>query len=67
MPSSQHTPSIAPYIQRKATTGNAYQAANVIAAIHQAGGLAVLAHPARYKRSRLRVNQPRGAIRHRRR
>lgn len=44
-------PSIAPYIQRKATTGDAYQAANVIAAIHQAGGLAVLAHPARYKRS----------------
>lgn len=44
-------PSIAPYIQRKATQGEDYQVANVIAAIHQAGGLAVLAHPARYKRS----------------
>lgn len=44
-------PSLAPYIQRKATQGENYQAANVIAAIHQAGGLAVLAHPARYKRS----------------
>lgn len=40
-----------PYLQRKATTGKDYQAANVIAAIHDAGGLAVLAHPARYKRS----------------
>ncbi len=46
----QH-PSLAPYIQRKTTQGEDYQAANVIAAIHQAGGLAVLAHPARYKRS----------------
>lgn len=44
-------PSLAPYLQRKATSGDDYQAANVIAAIHQAGGLAVLAHPARYKRS----------------
>ncbi len=44
-------PSLVPYIQRKATRGDDYQAANVIAAIHQARGLAVLAHPARYKRS----------------
>lgn len=44
-------PSLTPYLQRKATTGEVYQAARVIAAIHQAGGLAVLAHPARYKRS----------------
>lgn len=44
-------PSLAPYIQRKAATGNNYQAASVIAALQQAGGLAVLAHPARYKRS----------------
>ncbi len=44
-------PSLAPYIQRHAANGDDYQAANVIAAIHQAGGLAVLAHPARYKRS----------------
>ncbi|MUL35885.1 PHP domain-containing protein [Gloeocapsopsis dulcis] len=43
--------SIAPYLQRKTTVGKIYQAENVIAAIHQAGGLAVLAHPARYKRS----------------
>lgn len=46
----QHS-SIRNYIQKKATTGEEYQAANVIGAIHQAGGLAVLAHPARYKRS----------------
>ncbi|MBW4555461.1 MAG: PHP domain-containing protein [Trichormus sp. ATA11-4-KO1] len=43
--------SIKPYLQRKATTGQEYQATNVIAAIHDAGGLAVLAHPARYRRS----------------
>lgn len=40
-----------PYLQRRTTTGEDYRAANVIAAIHQAGGLAILAHPARYKRS----------------
>lgn len=39
------------YIQRRITTGTDYQAANVIAAIHEAGGLAVLAHPARYRRN----------------
>lgn len=44
-------PSMKPYIQRKITTGEEYQAANVIAAIQKAGGLAVLAHPARYRRS----------------
>ena len=44
-------PCLAPYLQRHAARGEDYQAANVIAAIHQAGGLAVLAHPARYKRS----------------
>ncbi|WP_414529364.1 PHP domain-containing protein [Nodularia chucula] len=43
--------SMKPYVQRKPTTGKDYQANNVIAAIHEAGGLAVLAHPARYKRS----------------
>ncbi|WP_341528204.1 PHP domain-containing protein [Nostoc sp. UHCC 0302] len=43
--------SIKPYLQRKVNTGQEYQIANVIAAIHDAGGLAVLAHPARYKRS----------------
>ncbi|WP_017314809.1 PHP domain-containing protein [Mastigocladopsis repens] len=46
----QHS-SMKPYIQRKITTGEEYQAGNIIAAIQQAGGLAVLAHPARYKRS----------------
>lgn len=40
-----------PYLQRHAVTGEAYLAASVIGAIHEAGGLAVLAHPARYKRS----------------
>ncbi|MBG1239751.1 PHP domain-containing protein [Nostoc sp. NZL] len=44
-------PSMKPYLQRRATIGEEYQASNVIAAIHDAGGLAVLAHPARYKRS----------------
>ncbi|WP_392532330.1 PHP domain-containing protein [Nostoc sp. C117] len=44
-------PSIKPYVQRRPTIGKEYQASNVIAAIHEAGGLAVLAHPARYKRS----------------
>ncbi len=46
-------PSIKFYLQRKIATGSEYQINNVIAAIHQAGGLAVLAHPARYKRSHL--------------
>lgn len=44
-------PSLKPYLKSKTATGDDYQAAHVIAAIHQAGGLAVLAHPARYKRS----------------
>jgi predicted metal-dependent phosphoesterase TrpH len=42
---------IAPYLKGSAPTGEAAQAVNVISAIHQAGGLAVLAHPARYRRS----------------
>lgn len=44
-------PSIKPYIQRRILTGEDYEAKNVIAAIHQAGGIAVLAHPARYRKS----------------
>jgi predicted metal-dependent phosphoesterase TrpH len=44
-----------PYLQSHVTTGRDYQAANVIAAIHDAGGLAVLAHPARYRRSHLEL------------
>jgi hypothetical protein len=43
--------SIRPYIQRKIACDQEYEASNVISAIHQAGGLAVLAHPVRYKRS----------------
>ncbi|MEB3336413.1 MAG: PHP domain-containing protein [Leptolyngbyaceae bacterium] len=40
-----------PYLQRATATGSDYQAENVISALHEAGGLAVLAHPARYRRS----------------
>lgn len=43
-------PSMKPYIQRRCVTGDDYEAQNVIAAIHEASGLAVLAHPARYRR-----------------
>jgi predicted metal-dependent phosphoesterase TrpH len=39
-----------PYLQGKTTAGLDYQCTSVINAIHQAGGLAVLAHPARYRR-----------------
>lgn len=44
-------PCLQPYLQRQPASGEDYQAAKVVVAIHQAGGLAVLAHPARYKRS----------------
>ncbi|OBQ14968.1 PHP domain-containing protein [Anabaena sp. AL93] len=47
---SEH-PSMQPYLQKIPSTGKAYQAVNVIKAVHEAGGLAVLAHPARYRRS----------------
>ncbi len=40
-----------PYLQSETATGELYQAHRVIAAIHQAGGLAVLAHPVRYRQS----------------
>ncbi|MBD2177202.1 PHP domain-containing protein [Pseudanabaena sp. FACHB-1998] len=40
-----------PYLQGKTTAGLDYQAISVIKAMHLAGGLAVLAHPARYRRS----------------
>jgi hypothetical protein len=39
------------YMHSKTTAGLDYQAISVIKAIHIAGGLAVLAHPARYRRS----------------
>ncbi|MGB3531988.1 MAG: PHP domain-containing protein [Microcoleaceae cyanobacterium] len=40
-----------PYLRHQVVTGSDYQAQNVIAAIQKAGGLAVLAHPARYRRA----------------
>ncbi|GAB4377285.1 MAG: PHP domain-containing protein [Elainellaceae cyanobacterium] len=40
-----------PYQQGTAPVGEAYAAARVVKSIHAAGGLAVLAHPARYRRS----------------
>ncbi len=43
--------SMHPYLHGKTTAGLDYQAISVIKAIHVAGGLAVLAHPARYRRS----------------
>ncbi|PAX52146.1 PHP domain-containing protein [Brunnivagina elsteri] len=42
--------SIKPYLQRRITTGADYEAGNVIAAIQESGGIAVLAHPARYRK-----------------
>ncbi len=45
----QH-PSLKPYLRGKSTEGTyCYSAARVIEAIHEAGGLAVLAHPCRYR------------------
>lgn len=40
-----------PYLQHHAPDREAAQADRVVAAIHAAGGLAVLAHPVRYRRS----------------
>ena len=40
-----------PYFQGESATGDRYRAASVISAVHEAGGLAVLAHPNRYRRS----------------
>lgn len=40
-----------PYIQGESVEGDRYQAAAVIESVHDAGGLAVLAHPCRYRRS----------------
>lgn len=42
---------IKPYLQGQSPQGENAAAKQVIASIHQAGGLAVLAHPARYRRS----------------
>jgi predicted metal-dependent phosphoesterase TrpH len=38
-----------PYLQGKSPQGRAAEAKNVIESIHQAGGLAILAHPFRYR------------------
>jgi predicted metal-dependent phosphoesterase TrpH len=43
-------PALQSYLGGRTPTGEANQAAQVIQAIQQAGGLAVLAHPARYRR-----------------
>ncbi len=41
-------PGLQPYLQGQAPQNEDYQAQRVIAALHTAGGLAILAHPARY-------------------
>jgi hypothetical protein len=43
-------PAMIPYLDGDRPYGEGSKAINVIDAIHQAGGLAVLAHPARYRR-----------------
>jgi len=40
---------LAPYIQQKAAIGTELLASTVVESIHNANGIAVLAHPARYK------------------
>ncbi len=42
-------PSLAPYLRGEAMVGPALRAEAVVAAIREAGGLALLAHPARYR------------------
>jgi predicted metal-dependent phosphoesterase TrpH len=42
-------PSLEPYLTGQGPIGEDYQGANVIAAIQNAGGIAVLAHPCRYR------------------
>lgn len=44
-----HT-ALRPYLCGRVATGHDYQAVAVIQAIHRAGGMAVLAHPMRYRR-----------------
>jgi hypothetical protein len=45
---SEHA-SLEPYLQGQAVVGEALRAEALLAAIHDAGGLALLAHPARYR------------------
>ncbi|MGC9524789.1 MAG: PHP domain-containing protein [Limnospira sp.] len=44
------SPSLLPYLRGRVTRGQEYAAKAVISAIQAAGGIAVLAHPARYRR-----------------
>ena len=44
-----HHPSLRPYLQGSSQVGDALRAEVVVSAIHEAGGLAVLAHPGRYR------------------
>jgi predicted metal-dependent phosphoesterase TrpH len=46
-----HHPAMSPYLQGRTTAGLDYQAVSAIGAIHSAGGIAILAHPMRYRRS----------------
>jgi len=46
---ADHHPSLLPYLQRSAVVGPALRSEAVLAAIQAAGGLALLAHPARYR------------------
>ena len=41
--------SLSPYVQNMSTTGELLRAEHVIKTIHDAGGIAILAHPARYR------------------
>jgi predicted metal-dependent phosphoesterase TrpH len=45
-------PAITSYFTGSAPTGTMAQAGQVVEAIHQAGGIAVLAHPARYRKAK---------------
>lgn len=45
----QDHPSLEPYLRGAAVVGPALRSEAVVEAIHQAGGLALLAHPARYR------------------
>ncbi|PZD71288.1 5'-3' exoribonuclease [Acaryochloris thomasi RCC1774] len=45
------TPALQPYLQGHRVEGELGQAESVINAIHRSGGLAVLAHPVRYRKS----------------
>ena len=45
-PSSKH---LLPYVENRSAIGNELLASNVVDSIHNANGIAVLAHPARYK------------------